>query len=75
MRKIRKLNGFLKNSKGGQEVDSPWTLIGVLEFMDFSIFDDFWIYGLFESSLNISWAKSSKMDFYYKNESENDNKP
>lgn len=54
MRKIRKLNGFLKNSKGGQEVDSPWTLIGVLEFMDFSIFDDFWIYGLFEPSLNIS---------------------
>lgn len=56
MRKIRKLNGFLKNSKGGQEVDSQWTLVGVLEFMDFSIFDDFWIYGLFEPSLNISWA-------------------
>ena len=53
-RKIRKLNHFLKNSKGGQEVDSLWTLIGVLDFMDFSIFDDFWFYGLFEPSLNIS---------------------
>lgn len=75
MRKIRKLNGFLKNSKGGQEVDFQWTLIGVLEFMDFSIFDDFWIYGLFESSLNISWAKSSKMDICSENKFESDNKP
>lgn len=75
MRKIRKLNGFLKNSKGGQEVDSPWTLIGVLEFMNFSIFDDFWIYGLFESSLNISWAKSSKMDLSPQTEFRSDNKP
>lgn len=75
MRKIKKLNGFLKNSKGGQEVDSPWTLIGVLEFMDFSIFYDFWIHGLFESSLNISWTKSSKMDLGPQIEFRSDNKP
>ena len=56
-------------------MDTLWTLIGVWEFMDFLIFDDFWIYGLFESSLNISWAKSSKKDLYHQNESENDNKP
>lgn len=56
MRKIRKLNGFLKNSKGGQEVDSQWTLVGVLEFMDFSIFDDFWTFrALFEHFVGLKF--------------------
>ena len=37
LQKIRKVNRFLKNSLGGHEVDSWWTLLRIYKFMDFSI--------------------------------------